>query len=63
MSESESMTTTLERINQKCKEAKRILDKPVKLRKGTESRWGGYISEYNFKGSGKVGSSMPGHDQ
>jgi len=63
MSASMSEMSAIERVNKKCEEAKRLLDKPVKVRKDNESRWGGYISEYHMRRTGKIGSSIPRHDQ
>jgi len=55
-----TLTTALERIEKKCKEAKEILDRPTKAKAGKNNRWGYYLSEYHYKSS-KIGKSIPSH--
>ena len=56
-----SVISVIERINQKCKQAKRFLDKSVKPKK-INSHWGEYMPEYHIR-TAKVGKSIQQLDQ
>lgn len=47
------MLSTIDRIEQKCNEAKKLLSKKKSIKKQRKFNWGTYLHEYSFEPSGR----------